>query len=119
MPHLTLDHSAHLTGVLDADVLVKELHRLVVEESGSAGVCKTLVRPAGTYVGDTPDGEAGFLHLEVGLMPGRPEEQRARLSESALALLDRHLRTVGVRVSAVSVEVRELAGSYRLSSPVR
>ncbi|GAA3118786.1 hypothetical protein GCM10010521_02960 [Streptomyces rameus] len=119
MPHLTLDHSSHLAGVLDVGVLLKELHRLVIEESGSAGVCKTLVRPAETYVGDSPSGDAGFVHLEVGLMPGRPEEQKALLSESAMALIDRHLRAAGVRGSTVSVEVRELAGSYRLSSGVR
>ncbi|MFI0809451.1 5-carboxymethyl-2-hydroxymuconate Delta-isomerase [Streptomyces echinatus] len=119
MPHLTIDCSAHLTGVLDAHSLVKELHRVVLEESGSAGVCKTLIRPAGTYIGDLSSGEAGFVHLEVGLMPGRPEEQKARLSESVLALLDGHLRSAGVREPAVSVEVRELAGSYRLSSSVR
>ncbi|MFF9768443.1 5-carboxymethyl-2-hydroxymuconate Delta-isomerase [Streptomyces sp. NPDC014636] len=119
MPHLTIDHSSHLTGVFDLSVLVKELHRLVLDESGSAGVCKTLVRPVETYVGAMSSGQAGFVHLEVGLMPGRSEEQKARLSESVLALLDRHLRAAGERGSTVSVEVRELAGSYRLSSPGR
>ncbi|MFI9808593.1 5-carboxymethyl-2-hydroxymuconate Delta-isomerase [Streptomyces sp. NPDC052301] len=116
MPHLTIDHSSRLAGVFDTGAFVKELHPLVVEESGTAGVCKTLVRAAETYVGDVFSGEAGFVHVEVGLMPGRPEEQRARLSERVLALLDRHLRADGVREVALSVEVRELAGSYRLSS---
>ncbi|MEU3415224.1 5-carboxymethyl-2-hydroxymuconate delta isomerase [Streptomyces sp. NPDC006658] len=116
MPHLTIDYSSHLAGALDASVLVKELHPLVLEESGSAGVCKTLVRPAETYVGDMSSGETGFVHVEVGLLTGRPEHQRARLSESVLALLDGHLRAAGVREAVVTVEVRELAGSYRLSS---
>lgn len=116
MPHLTLDYSSHLAGVLDASALVRELHPLVLAESGSAGVCKTLVRTAETYVGDMSSGRSGFVHLEVGLLSGRPEAQKARLSESALALLGRHLRAAGVPDVVCSVEVRELAGTYRLSS---
>jgi 5-carboxymethyl-2-hydroxymuconate isomerase len=116
MPHLTIDYSSRLAGVLDMGVLVKELHPLVLEESRSAGVCKTLVRPVDTYVGDMSSGETGFVHIEVGLLPGRPERRRARLSESVLALLAGHLRAAGVPEAVVSVEVRELAGSYRLSS---
>ncbi|WP_181798676.1 5-carboxymethyl-2-hydroxymuconate Delta-isomerase [Streptomyces sp. WELS2] len=116
MPHLTIDYSSRLAAVLDAGVLVKELHPLVLEESGSAGVCKTLVRPVDTYVGDTSNGETAFLHIEVGLLAGRPEHQRARLSERVLALAGGHLRAAGVPEAVVSVEVRELAGSYRLST---
>ncbi|MFF9520715.1 5-carboxymethyl-2-hydroxymuconate Delta-isomerase [Streptomyces achromogenes] len=116
MPHLTIDYSARLAGVLDASVLVKELHPLVLEESGSTGVCKTLVRPVDTYVGDMSSGETAFLHIEVGLLPGRPAYRRARLSERVLALADGHLRAAGVPEPVVSVEVRELAASYRLST---
>ncbi|MEU7085784.1 5-carboxymethyl-2-hydroxymuconate Delta-isomerase [Streptomyces achromogenes] len=116
MPHLTIDYSARLAGVLDASVLVKELHPLVLEESGSTGVCKTLVRPVDTYVGDMSSGETAFLHIEVGLLPGRPAHRRARLSERVLALADGHLRAAGVPEPVVSVEVRELAASYRLST---
>ncbi|MFB7507521.1 5-carboxymethyl-2-hydroxymuconate Delta-isomerase [Streptomyces broussonetiae] len=120
MPHLTIDYSSHLTGTFDPADLVKELHPLVVEESGTTGVCKTLLRPAETYVGDRRSGEAAFVHVEVGLMPGRPEALKARLSEGVLALLEKHLRVAGVPAEAVlSVEVRDLAGSYRLSPSVR
>ncbi|WP_369368389.1 5-carboxymethyl-2-hydroxymuconate Delta-isomerase [Streptomyces sp. CG4] len=121
MPHLTIDHSAHLAGAFDACALVKELHPLVVEESGSSGVCKTLVRPVETYVGDPASREAAFVHVEVGLMPGRSETQKARLSESVLALLARHVPAVeGTEGrTVISVEVRDLAGSYRLSPSAR
>ncbi|MEU2439568.1 5-carboxymethyl-2-hydroxymuconate delta isomerase [Streptomyces rubradiris] len=116
MPHLTIDHSSRLAGVLDASVLVKELHPLVLEESGSTGVCKTLVRQVDTYVGDMSSGETAFLHIEVGLLAGRPEHRRARLSERVLALAEGHLRAAGVPEAVLSVEVRELAASYRLST---
>ncbi|KOV67603.1 5-carboxymethyl-2-hydroxymuconate Delta-isomerase [Streptomyces sp. MMG1121] len=120
MPHLTIDYSAHLVGSFDPAALVEELHPLVVEESGTRGVCKTLLRPAETYVGDRPSREAAFVHVEVGLMPGRPEVLKARLAEGVLALLDKHLRVEGVPPDAVlSAEVRDLAGSYRLSPSAR
>ncbi|MEU6774955.1 5-carboxymethyl-2-hydroxymuconate delta isomerase [Streptomyces sp. NPDC046759] len=121
MPYLTIDYSARLAGAFDVRALVKELHPLVVEESGTSGVCKTLLRPAETYVGDDPSGKGVFVHVEVGLMPGRPEAQKARLSESVLALLTRHLPMDDREEEPAycSVEVRDLAGSYRLSPSAR
>ncbi|MBT2410711.1 5-carboxymethyl-2-hydroxymuconate delta isomerase [Streptomyces sp. ISL-12] len=112
MPHLAIDYSAHLADVFDRAALVRELHPLVLEESGSAGVCKTLVRPAETYVGDGAGEGAAFVHVEVGLKPGRSEALKGHLAESILALVGKHLRADDVVLSA---EVRELAGSYRLS----
>lgn len=121
MPYLTIDYSSHLAGAFDACALVKELHPLVVEESGTSGVCKTLLRPAQTHVGDRASGEAAFVHVEVGLMPGRPEAQKARVSEGVLALLVKHLPADGRGGEQVwvSVEVRDLAASYRLTPSVR
>ncbi|MER6736911.1 5-carboxymethyl-2-hydroxymuconate Delta-isomerase [Streptomyces puniciscabiei] len=121
MPYLTIDYSSHLAPSLDACALVKELHPLVVEESGTSGVCKTLLRPVQTYVGDEPSGEAVFVHVEVGLMPGRSQARKARLSESVLALLAKHLPVADGDEERVflSVEVRDLAASYRLSPSAR
>lgn len=54
-------------------------------------------------------------------MPGRSEARKARLSESVLALLARHLPADdGDREQVfLSVEVRDLAASYRLSPSAR
>ncbi|MEU2714298.1 5-carboxymethyl-2-hydroxymuconate delta isomerase [Streptomyces sp. NPDC007205] len=121
MPHLTIDYSSRLAGAFDPCALVKELHPLVAEESGTSGVCKTLVRPVATYVGDRPGAETAFVHVEIGLMPGRPEARKAHLSESVLALLTKHLPAADgpEQQTVVSVEVRDLAGSYRLSPLAR
>ncbi|MFG2638855.1 5-carboxymethyl-2-hydroxymuconate Delta-isomerase [Streptomyces sp. NPDC048362] len=117
MPHLAIDYSARLSEGFDPGALVRELHPLVVEESGSTGVCKTLLRPVRTYVGDGACDETPFVHVEVGLMPGRPEARKTRLSESILDLLAKHLPTGGTVETVISVEVRDLAVSYRLSPP--
>ncbi|MGW7524093.1 5-carboxymethyl-2-hydroxymuconate Delta-isomerase [Streptomyces sp. NPDC054783] len=121
MPYLTVDYSSRLAGAFDACAFVKELHPLVVEESGTSGVCKTLLRPAETYAGDGVSEEAAFVHVQVGLMPGRPEAQKARLSEGVLVLLAKHLLVAdgGEERVCCSVEVRDLGASYRLSPSAR
>ncbi|MEV5886534.1 5-carboxymethyl-2-hydroxymuconate delta isomerase [Streptomyces sp. NPDC052020] len=114
MPHLTIDYSSRLADVFDRAALVRELHPLVREVAGSAGVCKTFFRPAETYVGDGGGDGRDFVHAQVGLMPGRSETLKARLSESVLAVLAKHLPTGGADGVVLSAEVRDLPGSYRL-----
>ncbi|GGQ81232.1 hypothetical protein GCM10010145_58710 [Streptomyces ruber] len=117
MPHLTIDYSVQLADVLDRAALVRELHPLVLERSGSTGVCKTFLRPAETYVGDGAHGGSAFVHVEVGLRPGRSETLKAHLAEDILHLVDKHLRAGGADGVVLSAEIRELAGSYRLARP--
>ncbi|MGW1024747.1 5-carboxymethyl-2-hydroxymuconate Delta-isomerase [Streptomyces sp. NPDC002577] len=121
MPHITIDYSPRLADVFDRQAFVRELHPMVVEEAGSNGVCKTFIRRAGeTYVGDVNadgdgDGRMAFIHVEVGLLPGRPDVLKARLSEDALALLAKHLHLGDGHEVVSSVEVRDLDHAYRLS----
>ncbi|MCK7624295.1 5-carboxymethyl-2-hydroxymuconate delta isomerase [Streptomyces sp. RS10V-4] len=115
MPHITVDYSAQLSGVFDRQAFVRELHPMVLEETGSAGVCKTFFRSAAeTYVGDREAGQVAFVHVDVGLLPGRPDALKARLSEDVLTLLGKHLPSGGGAEVVTSVEVRDLPGSYRL-----
>ncbi|MGW8375109.1 5-carboxymethyl-2-hydroxymuconate delta isomerase [Streptomyces sp. ODS28] len=115
MPHLTIDYSSQLSGVLDREALLGELHPLILEETGSTGVCKTFLRASEAYVGDDANAAEIFVHAEVGLVPGRHEALKAQLSESILALLARHLPPEIAARAFLSAEVRELAPSYRLS----
>ncbi|MFI0236566.1 5-carboxymethyl-2-hydroxymuconate Delta-isomerase [Streptomyces sp. NPDC016845] len=109
MPHIVIDYSDGLAGTVDVPALVAELHPLVVERVSSVGVGKTFARPSTTYV----DGLAAtFLHVEVGLLVGRPQAVKNALAEDVLALLDKHVSAApGV---TCSVEVRDLDASYRL-----
>ncbi|MFF0459514.1 5-carboxymethyl-2-hydroxymuconate Delta-isomerase [Streptomyces mexicanus] len=119
MPHLTIDYSSQLADSFDRGALIKELHPLVLEETGSTGVCKTFFRPAEAHVGDATGEESVFVHVEIGLMPGRPDALKAHLSESVLALVARHLPADRADRAFVSVEVRDLAESYRLTPTAR
>lgn len=120
MPHITVDYSAQLDGVFDRQAFVGELHPMVLEGSGSTGVCKTFFRRATeTYVGQGGGGRVAFLHVDIGLLPGRPDEAKARLSEDVLALLGKHLPADDGCEVVASAEVRDLAGSYRLNHSPR
>ncbi|MFJ5885884.1 isomerase [Kitasatospora cineracea] len=115
MPHITVDYSPQLADVFDRPGFVRELHPLVREWVASRGVCKTFFRPAAETWVDGSDGQVtAFVHIAIGLLPGRPEGLKARLSEEVLRLLDKHLRPVLGREVVRSAEVRDLAASYRL-----
>ncbi|MFF8287127.1 5-carboxymethyl-2-hydroxymuconate Delta-isomerase [Streptomyces albus] len=122
MPHITIDYSRELEAAFDRRAFVRELHPMVLARTGSAGVCKTFCRPAAeTYAGEGEAGPVAFVHVEVGLLPGRPEPLKARLAEQVLALLDKHLPAAARPGGEVirSAEIRDLAASYRLRNARR
>ncbi|MFE2628314.1 5-carboxymethyl-2-hydroxymuconate Delta-isomerase [Streptomyces sp. NPDC059374] len=114
MPHLTIDCSSSLAGLFERSGLLGELHRLVLQESRSQGVCKTWLRPALTYVGENPERHTSLVHVEVGLLAGRSNALKDRLADRIVELLHRHLSAAGRRAVIISAEVRDLASSYRL-----
>ncbi|WP_089102813.1 5-carboxymethyl-2-hydroxymuconate Delta-isomerase [Streptomyces hyaluromycini] len=115
MPHITVDYSPRIADSFDPRVFAAELQPTVLEGSGSAGTCKTLFRQAAeARAVDRYGDAAAFVHVEVGLLPGRSDAVKARLSEDALALLEKHLGVGTTQAVVCSVEVRDLAGSYRL-----
>ena len=59
-------------------------------------------------------GDALFVHVDIGLLRGRTDGQKARLSEAVLALLGQHVPADFAIEPVLSVEVRDLAPSYRL-----
>ncbi|MFE9248504.1 5-carboxymethyl-2-hydroxymuconate Delta-isomerase [Streptomyces sp. NPDC007088] len=114
LPHITVDYTARLDETFDRLAFAKELQPLVVETTDSAGVCKVFFRPAAeTYVAGTE--EAVFAHVDVGLLPGRPAPLKSRLAEALLHLLHTHVPPRPGALPVLSVEVRDLSPSYRLT----
>lgn len=115
MPHITVDCTEQVHGRLARRAFTERLNALVVDAVDSAGTCKMFLRAAtGTFVvGGAGDG--AFVHVDIGLLPGRTEERKGRLSEAVLSLLDEFLGTDDGNGPVLSVEVRDLAPSYRLS----
>ncbi|WP_405943586.1 5-carboxymethyl-2-hydroxymuconate delta isomerase [Streptomyces sp. NBC_00144] len=114
MPHITVDYPRRLARLFDVQAFADELHPVVLDESRSAGTCKTLLREATRACVSQHGGDAAFVHVEVGLLPGRTDGLKARLCQAIVDLLERHIRMATTDNVVCSVEVRDLADSYRL-----
>ena len=99
-----------------SDAFVRDLHEAVVEiAAAKPEACKTLFREAHTgfgYEGLTDDTHV-VVHVTIGLLAGRSDETKARLTEAVLDLLRKHVAPEdGVTLHA-SAEIRDLDASYR------
>ncbi|MFB6835998.1 5-carboxymethyl-2-hydroxymuconate Delta-isomerase [Streptomyces sp. NPDC056361] len=108
MPQIIVDYSAPL----DRRGFALALHPLVAETvDTTVEACKTRFREVEELVVGDGAADDVVVHVEIGLLPGRPDALKARLSEAVLALLPTYLKeTEAVRLI---VEVRDLDPSYR------
>ncbi|WP_112467043.1 5-carboxymethyl-2-hydroxymuconate Delta-isomerase [Streptomyces triticisoli] len=116
MPQITVDYSEQLADAFDRPAFARELHARTVEiAAAKPPACKTQFRRTeDTVVGPDAGGHA-IVHVTIGLLAGRTDETKARLSEAALQALRQHVKPVeGVSLHA-SAEVRDLDASYRKS----
>ncbi|MEV0259421.1 isomerase [Streptomyces sp. NPDC050732] len=119
MPQITVDYSEQVADGFDRRGFALALHPLLVDVAGaSADACKTrFVRTEECVVGDGA-GRDGIVHVMIGLLPGRSEETKARVTEGALDLVRQYVKPAdGLRLHA-SAEVRDLDASYRKSAAV-
>ena len=114
MPQLTVDYSAPADGAFDRAGFAKALHTAVVEiAAAKPEACKTLFRAAdATAYGYEEEGGHIIVHVTFGLLAGRTDETKAKLTETTLELLRDHLKPEGYVLHA-SAEVRDLDPSYR------
>ncbi|MFC3576502.1 5-carboxymethyl-2-hydroxymuconate Delta-isomerase [Streptomyces yaanensis] len=114
MPNITVDYSAQLEDAFDRRGFALALHTEVVEIAAARiEACKTRFRRTeDTTVGAEADGHA-IVHVGVGLLAGRTEETKARLTERTLELLRQHVKPVDGLALHASAEVRDLDPSYR------
>lgn len=114
MPQITVDHSASLADDFDRPAFARALHTAVVEIAAARPpACKTQFRPTEvTTVGDETEGHA-VVHVTIGLLAGRGDDTKARLTEAVLELLRQHVKPAGNSTLHASAEVRDLDPSYR------
>lgn len=114
MPQITVDYSARLADGFDRPGFARALHTATVEiAAAKQPACKTRFRRTeDDVVGPDTEGHA-VVHIHIGLLAGRTEETKARLTETALDLLRRHVKPVDGVVLHASAEVRDLDPSYR------
>ena len=115
MPQITVDHSKHID--FDREGFARDLHTSLVEiAAAKPEACKTQFRASEvTAFGYEDPDEQGHevVHVTLGLLPGRTDETKARLTEAVLELLRKHVEEDGVSVLHASAEVRDLDASYR------
>ncbi|MET9731601.1 isomerase [Streptomyces sp. NPDC006458] len=117
MPQITVDYSNPVEDAFDIDGFTRALHEAVVTVAAAKpDSCKTLIRYdcLSAYGYDDPE-DAGhaLVHVTIGLLAGRSEETKARLTEATLELLGRYIEPEDGITLHASAEVRELDASYR------
>ncbi|WP_416978700.1 5-carboxymethyl-2-hydroxymuconate Delta-isomerase [Streptomyces sp. T028] len=116
MPNITVDYSAAVTHAFDQQAFAQALHTSVVEiAAAKPEACKTLFRKADlTAYGyeDPLEYQHAIVHVTLGLLAGRTDETKAKLTEAVLELLREHIEDEGITLHA-SAEVRDLDPSYR------
>jgi 5-carboxymethyl-2-hydroxymuconate isomerase len=117
MPQITVDYSHPVEDAFDVDGFTRALHEAVVEiAAAKPEACKTMIRydnlSAYGY-DDRADARHALVRVTFGLLSGRTEEVKARLTEATLELLGKYIAPQdGVALHA-SAEVRDLDASYR------
>ncbi|MFJ2604670.1 5-carboxymethyl-2-hydroxymuconate Delta-isomerase [Streptomyces sp. NPDC091279] len=113
MPQITVDYSDTLGDSFDRDGFARELHAATVEiAAAKPEACKTHFRPAAFTAFGYAYGGHAVVHVTFGLLAGRTDEVKARLTEATLELLRKHIADDG-QVLHASAEVRDLDASYR------
>ncbi|MET9969069.1 isomerase [Streptomyces sp. NPDC006356] len=114
MPQITVDYSNTIS--LDREGFARDLHAATVEiAAAKPEACKTQFRPSQyTAFGYEDPEEQGHavVHVTLGLLAGRTDETKAKLTEKVLDLLRKHIEDDGIVLHA-SAEVRDLDPSYR------
>ncbi|SEQ93221.1 5-carboxymethyl-2-hydroxymuconate isomerase [Streptomyces sp. yr375] len=116
MPQISVDYSTTMESAFDRSGFARALHTSVVEiAAAKPEACKTLFRPSDfTAFGydDPEDRRHAVVHVTLGLLAGRTDETKAKLTETVLELLREHVKD-DTFVLHASAEVRDLDPSYR------
>jgi 5-carboxymethyl-2-hydroxymuconate isomerase len=113
MPQITVDYSAVMAPAFDRAAFARDLHAATVEiAAAKLEACKTQFRRSEyTVVGSEDEGHAVVL-VTIGLLAGRTDETKVRLTEAVVALLHKHVQDDGIALHAIA-EIRDLDPSYR------
>jgi 5-carboxymethyl-2-hydroxymuconate isomerase len=94
MPHLTLEYTGNVSGVIRPVELLPELHEVLAREAWlDIRNCKSRAICREDYYIGQGTGRQAFVHLEIRLLEGRSSEVKHDIGESILAVLWDHLST--------------------------
>ena len=119
MPHLTLEYTSNLGDrTPDAELLLR-LHRVLESVAGvRIANCKSRWKEVDRWVVGAGDGGSAFVHLDIRLLDGRPEEVRRTVGVAALDILRSHFLPTPQGVDLqITVEVQEIRRSLYFKHP--
>lgn len=110
MPHIILEHSSNIVEKSDFKNVFKKLHDVMMEFGVfTLNDIKSRVYSADNFFIADGAPHHAFVHCEVGILSGRNQEMREKLSEKLIGVLkDEFQDSLHERHCIVSLEVREL-----------
>lgn len=118
MPHLTLEYTQDLEPATPFPALFHALHGVLSDVGTPIGNCKSRAVPlAASYVGDGSTPQA-FVHLELRILEGRPDEVKDEIGRRALATLcEAFPSRPGAGEIQITLELRDLRRATYFKSP--
>ncbi len=109
MPQITIEYSRNLEHVFAARELARSIHdQLPALIDTQLASCKTrLVMHDNLVIGDG-SGDNAMIHVDLRILPGRSNDQKTRLGEAVMALLESSVHKPPQMKLQLTVEVREL-----------
>jgi 5-carboxymethyl-2-hydroxymuconate isomerase len=111
MPHTILEYTNNVDGPqIGHSDLFAELHRVLVDIIGvDVANCKSRATPLDIYRVGEGEADAGFVHLEIKVLEGRPVELLREVGERCLAVLYHHFSPARQRLKLqITVRVEEM-----------
>jgi 5-carboxymethyl-2-hydroxymuconate isomerase len=115
MPHVIIEHSANVADHVDIDKLVRSMHERVLA-TGLAPLAglRTRALSAQHYVVADGLDTNGYVAVTARLGPGRSDDDKQRLLNEMMAVLDEHLEAIEEHL-ALSVELQDIDPSSRIN----
>eukprot|EP01134_Creolimax_fragrantissima_P000792 CFRG0792T1 len=111
MPQILLEYSRNILTQIDLVSLFRQLHPVIARSANTkVENCKSRAAERDIFlVGN--DEKCAFVHLSIGLLPGRSDELKKTISMSALEVLkDVYESAMTKQGISLTVEVRDMAG---------
>lgn len=89
MPQLWLEYSSNITQPVLFEHLFSQLHQALARTAGvDVDACKSRAVQRTKYLVGEGRPDQAFVHLEVGLLAGRPPDQRREVAAACLEVLE-------------------------------
>jgi 5-carboxymethyl-2-hydroxymuconate isomerase len=115
MPHVIIEHSANVADHVDIDKMLRAMHERVLATGLAplAGLRTRALQSDHYVVADGLDAN-GYVAVTARLGPGRSGDDKQRLLNEMMSVLDEHLAEIEQHL-ALSVELQDIDPSSRIN----